>query len=119
MWTAFDYMYRDAGNFKAFGTIALKGYLSTADQNLVQARLDAGEFFIAEQVGVPPLYDELYQWSAGPTVSDHCWHSFVGFRELCGAPEEGVPMVDAATFISRFSSVAKWDGSMSPNFELN
>jgi len=67
MWTAFDYMYRDAGNFKAFGTIVLKGYLSTGDQEIVCTSLDGGEFFVAEQVGVPALYDDLYKWSAGPT----------------------------------------------------
>ena len=119
MWTAFDYMYRDAGNFKAFSTIVLEGCLSAADQELVRTRLDAGEYFVAEQVGVPVLYDELYQWSDGPTVSDHCWHSFIGFRALSTAPEQGVPVVDAATFVSRFRSAMEWDGSLSPHFELN
>jgi len=119
MWTAFDYMYRDAGNFKAFGTIVLKGYLSTGDQEIVCTSLDGGEFFVAEQVGVPALYDDLYKWSAGPTVSDHCWHTFIGFRELNSAPEKGVVVFDAAAFISRFKSVTEWDGSLSPHFQLN
>lgn len=66
MWIAFDYMYRDAGNFKAFGTVVLKGSMSQADQVMVRSRLSDGEFFIAEQVGVPPLYRELYRWSGAP-----------------------------------------------------
>lgn len=119
MWTAFNYMYRDAGNFKAFSTIVLTGCLSAADQELVRTRLDAGEFFVAEQVGVPVLYDELYQWSGGPTGSDHCWHSFIGFKELSAAPEQGVPAIDAAAFVSRFRLITEWDRSLSPHFELN
>lgn len=31
MWTAFDYMYRDAGNFKAFGAVVLDGELDEGD----------------------------------------------------------------------------------------
>ena len=27
MWVAFDYMYRDAGNFKAFATVNIEGRL--------------------------------------------------------------------------------------------
>jgi hypothetical protein len=119
MWTAFDYMYRDAGNFKACGTIILKGYLSATDRKSILGRLDTGEFFVAEQVGVPTLYEELYQWSAGPTVSDHCWHSFIGFRKLSSAPEQGIPLIDVASFVSRFKAVTEWDGSLSPHFELN
>ena len=55
MWTAFEYQYRDADNFKAFGTVILDGAVSEADESVVRAHLNSGEFFIAEQIGVPPL----------------------------------------------------------------
>jgi hypothetical protein len=84
---------------------------------LIEERLDGGEYFIAEQVGVPPLYEQLYRWSDGPTQSDHCWHEFVGFRVL-STPEANVPIDDAAAFVARFRSVTEWDGRRSPHFRL-
>lgn len=115
MWTAFDYMYRDASNFKAFGVIALDGELDREGQELIRGRLSGGEFFIAEQVGVPPLYRELYRWSGGPTSDDHCWHELVGFRALPEL-EEGMQTVDAREFVSRFAAIEDWNEGLSRHF---
>jgi len=115
MWTAFDYMYRDAGNFKAFGTVMLEGGVSSADQKLIRCHLESGEFFIAEQVGVPPLYGELCKWSDGPTSDDHCWHEFVGVR-LSNEPQDGTQSVSAREFVARFSAVEDWNECLSPQF---
>jgi hypothetical protein len=116
MWTAFDYMYRDAGNFKAFGTVILDKELSQADRQMISERLDAGDNFIAEQIGVPPLYEQLYRWSDGATQCDHCWHEFIGFRDLARAPDEHLDVFDATAFISQFKSISEWDGSLSRHF---
>ena len=115
MWTAFDYLYRDAGNYKVRGSLLLNGAISQADRELVQSRMEAGEYFIAEQVGVHPLYEQLYKWSDGPVDLDHCWHEFVGFRELAAPskPQSAVPVRD---FVDRFASVDGWDGALSPHF---
>jgi hypothetical protein len=118
MRTAFDYMYRDAGNFKAFGTIILEGQLGAADRALVRSQLSDGEFFIAEQIGVPPLYDDLYRWSGGVIESDHCWHEFMGFREIAECPE-CYPNWTTAEFVSRFAAVTDWNESLSPHFAIN
>lgn len=118
MWTAFDYMYRDAGNFKAFGTVMLEGPLSLADRNLIRSRLSSGEFFIAEQVGIPPLYGGLHKWSDGPTTSDHCWHEFVGFQTVA-APQSPVCVIDSNEFVQRFVSLHQWDEALSPHFDLS
>ena len=115
MLTAFDYMYRDAGNFKAFGTVELDRELDEREKELVGERLADAEFFIAEQVGVPPLYRELYDWSGGPTSDDHCWHEFVGFRALTER-EQGTPAVGAAQFVERFAAVEDWDPELSRHF---
>jgi hypothetical protein len=114
--TAFDYMYRDAGNFKAFGSVTLEGCLTPDDQVIIQSRLSSGEFFIAEQVGVPALYRQLYQWSGGATDSDHCWHEFVGFRELRQTSDDGSPLFRASDFVVKFASIEKWDETLSPHF---
>lgn len=116
MSTAFDYMYRDAGNFKAFGTIALEGELDQADQELIRGRLSSGEFFIAEQVGVPPLYRELYKWSGGPISDDHCWHEFVGFRALSEVESRTESVRE---FVARFAAVDDWNEGLSPHFWLD
>lgn len=115
MWTAFDYMYRDAGNFKAFGTVILEGSVSSADQELIRCRLESGEFFIAEQVEVRPLYGELCKWSRGPTSDDHCWHEFVGIRPL-NEPENHAQSVTTHEFVARFAAVDAWNEGLSPQF---
>jgi hypothetical protein len=117
MWTAFDYMYRDAGNSKVFGTVILEGRLGAADQEVIRSHLSSREFFLAEQVGVPPLYQKLYRWSAGATNSDHCWHEFVAFREIA-AHESASEVVKSRNFVSRFTSVKDWDETLSPHFAL-
>ncbi len=116
MWTAFEYMYRDAGNFKAFGSVLLEGSVSEADQSIVESRLSSGEFFIAEQVDVPPLYAQLYRWSGGRTASDHCWHQFEGFRDLAEPPTDTSIPPSAIDFVARFAAVSAWNESLSPHF---
>lgn len=118
MVAAFEYRYRDAGNFKAYGWVVLDRHLNSSEERLVRSRLESGEFFIAEQIGVPPLYDQLYQWSNGPTQSDHCWHEFVGFRELAALPEQATSKIAARDLVARFSIVQQWDEALSPNFRL-
>lgn len=118
MWTAFDYLYRDAGNFKAYGTIVLQGRVSDDDQLAFRKRLESSQFFVAEQLGVPPLYETLYQWSDGPTKADHCWHEFVEFRECVDLPEDAESVVPAQEFVDRFKAVSSWDGSLSPHFAI-
>ncbi|WP_155264414.1 hypothetical protein [Sphingomonas segetis] len=118
MWTAFDYMYRDAGNFKALGTVLVEDLLNEADRHSVVACLSSGEFFIAEQVGLPPLYEQLHRWSGGPTQSDHCWHEFVAFRDLSELPAGASNAMPAAEFVARFAAVTDWDGELSPHFRL-
>ena len=117
MWTAFDYMYRDAGNFKAFGTVILEGRVCAADRRLIRSRLSSGEFFIAEQIDVPPLYGELYRWSGGIIKSDHCWHEFIGFREIAEQPEH-YPAGTATEFVGRFAAVKDWNEALSPHFAI-
>lgn len=107
-WTLFEYLYRDAGNFKAYGAVVLTGRIGETDREVILERLDSGEFFIAEQVGVPPLYKDLYRWSHGPTQSDHCWHEFVGFRETNARPERCACGSTAAHLVRQFASVSDW-----------
>lgn len=118
MRTIFEYRYRDAGNFKTSGSVTLDGPLTPQQEKDVRSKLESGDFFIAEQVGVPPLYDQLYQWSSGPIETDHCWHEFVGFKEVGGADDGGERAVPVVAFVARFTSIVKWDEALSPHFDL-
>ena len=112
--TAFEYRYRDASNYKAWGRILLNGRLSDADRALVIDSLEDGEFFVAEQVGIPPLYQALYQLSDGPTEDDHGWHEFVAFTDQVPADDE--PLWGSANDLAlRFAGVKRWNVAMSEN----
>lgn len=114
--TAFDYLYRDAGNFKSHGSIILIGDLSVDDMRKITDAMEDGDRFIAEQVSIPALYSELFKWSGGRISSDHVWHSFEGFREV--SPDEDDNLViwgRKENFVSAFVRVKSWKILMSPN----
>jgi hypothetical protein len=76
IYSIFEYLYRDAGNYKAWGKLLLAGKLNTEQMNQMLKKFDSSEFFIAEQIGIPPLYEELWEYSNGANGDDHSWHSF-------------------------------------------
>lgn len=116
-WTAFDYLYRDAGNFKARNCILLRGTLSQSQQDQIISRMDSSELFVAEQVGIPPLHAALWELSGGPTNEDHGWHSFEGFRDIEHPSETLLRQLWglAGDFHARFLAVDEWDLRLSPN----
>lgn len=117
--TAFDYLYRDASNYKAFGVIVLQGqYTEEASRAIINA-CESELYFIAEQVEIAPLYADLYKFSGGPTEDDHVFHEFVGLRE--STPADGEPLsVTVAELASRFRSVGgHWDYTRSAHWNLD
>jgi len=76
-------------------------------------------YFVAEQVRVPPLYNELWDLSDGPTEDDLPTHEFEALRPA--TQEEIETMRCAGTlkkFISMFQAVKHWDHSLSANYEI-
>lgn len=116
--TLFSYLYRDADNYKAWGLVALDGEVATERWKAALAKLEAGEFFVAEQLGVPPLYRALYKWSAGPTPADHCWHAYDGVKVADNAAPGAYCWGDTETFVARLLAVDEWRGELSPHFWL-
>lgn len=120
--TKFEYLYRDASNYKAYGSVWLIGPLDRADLDVIVESLEGGSFFVAEQVGIPPLYETLYELSGGPNEDDHAWHTFLDIRS---APKEEI--MPAATvwgtthdLVAAFASAGqKWEPQLSPNFALS
>ena len=73
---------------------------------------------IAEQIGVPPLYQALYKWSGGPTSADHCWHTFAYIEVVNEAEQDVYPWGAAETFVASLLAVEEWRGQLSPHFAL-
>lgn len=114
-------MYRDAGNFKAFGELLLEGLLSEAEVVKLRSRFESGEFFIAEQLGIPTLYEQLWkECDCGPSADmDHVYHEFIQVRS---ATEEDLatpkPWGPAAALIAAIENISVWNLSLSRNWNL-
>lgn len=116
--SVFEYLYRDASNYKVWGTLILRGSSTSSDLEVLKSNFDSGEFFIAEQLGIPPLYAELWEFSNGPSIDDHVWHSFHTLRL---ATEEDItePIFDTvANLISKISAVKEWKQELSPHWDI-
>lgn len=118
--SVFEYLYRDAANYKAWGSLLLLGKHSQDDIAALRASMESGEYFVAEQVGIPPLYEELWALSDGPTEDDHALHEFV---ELRGAKPEDFETLsvygELTKLLKAFQAVSRWDYSLSPNYEMD
>lgn len=102
-----EYLYRDAGNYKARGHIVLTGPATTEQVERLQKTLFDGECFVAAQVGVPDLFPDAVN------DLDHCLHEFEDVEEPF-APTDEAP-TDARTveeFVAAFEVAAPkgaWD----------
>lgn len=99
-YTVFEYLYRDASNYKAHGRLWLEGALSTEDRTRFLTLLEDNAFFIAEQVGIPAL--QVRQFG----VDDHVWHEFAGFKPQAALPRGEAVHGSCREFIGRFEAVA-------------
>jgi hypothetical protein len=112
----FEYLYRDAGNYKAWGEILLSGAPTESEIAALRDCLESGEFFVAEQVGIPPVYEELWKLSGGPTEDDHALHEFVGVRAAAEDEIASMPLFGAwSSLLLKFKSVTAWDYALSAN----
>lgn len=116
----FEYLYRDASNYKAWGEIFLSGVPSQNDIVALRACLESGEYFVAEQVGIPALYRELWELSGGPNCDDHALHEFVTLRAVSEYKRKSLQLFgDLSSLLKTFQAVTTWDCSLSPNFDID
>lgn len=72
----FEYLYRDAGNWKTHGVLLLEGNCDGVLPALVSC-LEWNNQFVAEQVGIPPLQKQHFiECGEGPSDLDHAFHEF-------------------------------------------
>lgn len=70
--TRFEYLYRDAANYKQFGDVIIAGVLDAEElYQLLQEEL----LFIPSKVGLPDLQPK--EWS----IDDHIWHEVENITE--------------------------------------
>ncbi len=111
--SVFEYLYRDAGNWKAWGQLLLAGPPNESEISLLCASLESEKFFIAEQFGIPTLFQKLWVQSGGPTQDDHPWHEFAGVRLASPAEiNDGAIWGTMQSLIQRAKALAAWDQSI-------
>lgn len=116
--SVFEYCYRDASNYKSWGFLLLKGAASHADIEDLKRHFESGDYFIAEQLGIPALYAELWAFSGGPTIEDHVWHTFSALRPA-GAEDMQAPVFDTVeNFLQRVKAVQVWNATLSPHWGI-
>lgn len=117
VWTKFHYLYRDAGNFKVFGSVTLRGQLGENARAEILKSMDEDGRFVAEQIGLPVLYEPLHCYTLGPSDSDVCTHEFSHFEqmELECLPSECDVWGAADDFAVAFRNINGWRMELSPN----
>src|SRR3546814_11413371 len=112
--TVFEYMYRDAGNFKTEGRMLLSGMDPEAEA-VIRGCLEWGDQFVAEQVGVPALCEEHWD-SVGedPSDLDHAYHEFVCLRTADRDDRVVTEWGALGTLVAgRPAAAAQWHGTLS------
>jgi hypothetical protein len=113
----FEYLYRDSGNYKVFGELWLTGSLTEKEQAELVGDLESEEFFVAEQLGVPPLYEGLFKMTGGRIQDDHAWHTFAGFRGELELPSGVTVWGKSADLLAAIVEAQKdWKPQLSANF---
>lgn len=112
----FEYLYRDASNYKAWGELLLSGTPTDGEIAALRERLESGEYFIAEQVGIPAVYEELWKFSDGPTEDDHALHEFVSVRSATASEIESMPLFETwPDLLLKFQNITTWNYGLSQN----
>lgn len=119
--SVFEYLYRDAGNFKASGELLLEGALNDDEIARIRMHLEGGEFFVAEQISVPTLYERLWQeceCEPSPEM-DHVWHEFDTIRAADNDDLSRLKVWGKATsLLAAFENVNYWNPQLSRNWDL-
>ena len=102
--TEMSYLYRDGANYKKRNFVVLEGEITEDQINEIMDCLNAGEYFIPRQIGLP---EERFPDS--PTEDDHCWFEL---SEDCFESTSMDPTVDitVSQLLERFQEAKDaWD----------
>jgi hypothetical protein len=82
--TRFNYLYRDASNYKSWGSVVFRSGIDDTLSARLSAALESTEFFIADQIRIPEVF--LPDWPL--EQDDHCWHGFSDTELTSDAPDD-------------------------------
>ncbi len=114
---AFEYLYRDAANWKTHGVVLLSGRCPPNLHADIVGALDSGMYFVAEQVKIPALQRRHNAEHGAATEDlDHGFHEFVALRPATAADIKQAECVLPADVISKLFGRARnrWNCSLSP-----
>src|SRR5690606_36212854 len=104
----------------SWDTLLLEGTWTARLEVQLRECMHSNELFVAEQVGIPALYESLWQLSGGPTPDDHGFHEISTIRPA--TDEEVDSLVLWGTVVDlcqRFRRVKnKWNPALSPHGTL-
>ena len=110
-YVVFDYLYRDAGNWKTQGAVLLRGKVRD-NGAAIRSCLEQGEWFVPEQVLLPGLQRQHWvNHEDGPSDLDHAFHEFVDLRDardddLLALSQRGSVVQLVALFVT---AQGRWD----------
>lgn len=109
-------LYRDASNYKTSKEVVLAGEITAEQIAVIGAKLDEGEYLIAEQVGLPTPSWEFRDKDGWPSDDlDHVFTTLTAFSE--GSPEVESMLTDEEPteemsiddLVARFAAVDSWN----------
>ena len=106
MYTAIDYTYRDASNYKASGTIYLDGPLAADDIALIASKLNDSSNFIPGDLADIEVAELQSTLTSFPSEDDNVWHEL----ELASIRQEeaildGTAVISRSAFIEAFRRI--------------
>ena len=110
--TEIEYLYRDAGNYKSYQTIVVKGEITDEQRKRIAASLEDGLYFCPRQIGLPEkrngkLCDLDHGYFELETDS-------FSLTERRASPIKG-GAITAEELANRFESVDKWNPNLWAN----
>lgn len=116
-YSVFEYLYRDAANWKTWCSVLLGGTISDSDRAGIETKLDSGQFFIPEQIGLKSLVTSSGTCLSNSSADDHVWHEFVEFRTATLDEVSSLSLWGTSTELLRLIAVVgKWELERSPKY---
>jgi hypothetical protein len=103
--TRIEYLYRDAGNYKQFGSVVLRGAITPQEIGTIKAGLESGEYFIPNQVGLPDLQPNMPGFP--DRDADHVWHELDAQWGISLTADPPTSELDVHAFALMFAG--RWD----------
>lgn len=106
-YSVFEYLYRDAGNYKTHARVLLRGCALPGDEAAIRAAVDDNTF-IPARVGLPSLHEQHWR-DCGSEYDSQLDHPLHEFTELRPAQSDDIktlrPIATVAQLAARFRAI--------------